>query len=140
LYSFELNQRLDRAIARLLSPTNPTRIFVEMGRASAENNLEGPHKVFIRPNEPQRFLAQAPYIYKFYYAAGRRTYEKVGPSAAVIRTYEAESVTAADCLTVVGWHQRALEICGAKGVVVTERQCRTEGHAHCEYLCEWTGP
>jgi hypothetical protein len=47
-YPLELNLRLDDAIAGALSPKERARAFVEMGRASAEENLQGPHHVFIR--------------------------------------------------------------------------------------------
>jgi uncharacterized protein (TIGR02265 family) len=137
LYPLELNLRLDQVIAATLSPKNPDQIFLEMGRASAETNLNGAQKVFVIPGEPQRFLAMAPRIYSFYYSVGYRTYEKLGPNAAVLRTFDAGTVTPGDCLTVVGWHQRALELCGAKDVTVTEPKCRNRGAALCEYRCEW---
>ena len=136
-YAFELNERLDRAIANTLSPKDPNRVFVEMGRASAETNLLGPQKTLVTPGDPHRFLAQAPYIYMLYYAKGRRTYEKLGPTRGVMKTFDAEVVSAQDCLTVVGWYERGLEICGAQGVRIEERHCRARGHAFCEYVCEW---
>jgi CDP-paratose 2-epimerase len=39
-------------------------------------------------------------------------------------TYEAETFSAADCLTVVGWYKQALELNGAKDVVVVEEETR----------------
>jgi predicted hydrocarbon binding protein len=68
---------------------------------------------------------------------GRRTYEKVGERGALLRTFDAGSVTVADCLTVVGWHERAIELCGGRDVKVTEAKCRARGAPHCEYRCEW---
>ena len=136
-YPMELNTRLDTAIADVLSPEDRTRAFMEMGRASADENLKGAQHVFVRPGDPQFLLSQAPQIYRFYYAVGSRTYEKTGPRAAILRTFGAENVTEADCLTIVGWHLRAIELSGGHNVRVTHPKCVAKGAPHCEYHCQW---
>ncbi|QRO00350.1 TIGR02265 family protein [Archangium violaceum] len=138
-YPLELNLRLDDAIAGALSPKERARAFVEMGRASAEENLQGPHHVFIRKGDPHFLLSHAPEIYRLYYAVGSRTYEKTGARSAVLRTVGAESVTEADCLTIIGWHQRAIEMSGGRDVRVDHPKCRARGNGYCEYLCSWLG-
>jgi uncharacterized protein (TIGR02265 family) len=136
-YPFELNLRLDAAIADVLSPEDRTRAFMEMGRASADENLKGAQHVFVRQGDPHFLLSQAPQIYRFYYATGSRTYEKTGPKSAVLRTFGAENVTETDCLTIIGWHQRAIELSGGRSVRVLHTKCVAKGAAHCEYLCQW---
>jgi uncharacterized protein (TIGR02265 family) len=136
-YSFDLNQRLDSAIARRFSPEDRARVFLDMGRASADANLGGAHRPFVKEGDPHFLLGNAERIYAAYYASGRRTYERTGPASGVLRTYEAESVTATDCLTVVGWYERAIELCGGNEVKVVETRCRAKGDPHCEYRCEW---
>jgi uncharacterized protein (TIGR02265 family) len=136
-YPFEINLRLDAAIADVLSPEDRARAFIDMGRASAEENLKGAQHVFVRPGEPQFLLSQAPQIYRFYYAIGSRTYEKLGPKSAILRTFGAENVTETDCLTIVGWHQRAIELSGGKSVRITHPKCVARGAAHCEYYFQW---
>jgi uncharacterized protein (TIGR02265 family) len=86
---------------------------------------------------PQAFLARAPMIYSFYYDTGRREHRAVGPKEAVLTTYDAETYSAADCLTVVGWHRKALEMCGATGVEVVEEECRARGGNVCRYRLRW---
>ena len=39
--------------------------------------------------------------------------------------------------TVVGWHRRALEMCGARSVRVVEDECRAKGGAVCRYKLSW---
>jgi len=136
-YPLELNLRLDAAIADVLSPEDRTRAFMEMGRASADENLKGAQHVFVRPGDPQFLLSQAPQIYRFYYATGSRTYEKTGPRSAILRTFGAENVTETDCLTIVGWHQRAIELSGGRAVRVLHPRCVAKGAPHCEYSCNW---
>ena len=136
-YPLELNLRLDSAIADVLSPRDRSKAFIEMGRASAEQNLNGPHHVFIRKGDPHFLLSHSPEIYRLYYAVGSRTYEKTGPKSAVLRTMSAESVTEADCLTIVGWYQRAIEMSGGRNVRIEHPKCRARANGHCEYLCTW---
>jgi len=138
-YPLELALRLDEAIVAEFAPGQGRQMFIDMGRASAETNLAGAERVFVRAGDPQHLLKYSPQIYGFYYQVGRRTYERTAPNAGVVRTFDAESVTAADCLTVMGWHQRALELCGAIEVKVDHPVCRAESGDHCAYHFSWTG-
>jgi uncharacterized protein (TIGR02265 family) len=137
-YPLELNLRLDDAIAAVLSPHDRSRVFLDMGRASADASLPGPQRPYVKAGDPHFLLRSSPQIYGAYYRVGRRTYERTGECSAVLRTFDAESVTATDCLTVVGWHERAIELSGGKDVRVVERKCRARGDPNCEYACEWT--
>jgi uncharacterized protein (TIGR02265 family) len=136
-YPLELNLRLDAAIADALPPSGRPKAFIDMGRASAEENLTGPHHVFIRKGDPHFLLSHSPEIYRLYYAVGSRAYEKTGARSAALRTLGAESVTEADCLTIIGWHQRAIEMSGGRDVSVEHKKCRARGNGFCEYLCAW---
>ena len=137
-YPFDTAARLEDAIALRLSPAAPEVIFLEFGRASADSNLLAHHAVFVKKDDPQHLLSCAPKIYALYYQSGRRTYEKTGPTSAILRTFDAEQYSSNDCLTVVGWHQRAIELSGGKNARVKETQCRAKGASHCEYACEWS--
>jgi hypothetical protein len=136
-YSFELNIRLDQAIAAVHSPNDRKQIFLEMGRASAETNLRKLHPSYIKAGHPKHLLDNTAIIYKSYYAAGHRTCEMPTDKSAILKTFDAKNVTAEDCLTVVGWYERAIQICGGKNVQVREVQCRVNGFPHCEYHCQW---
>lgn len=139
-YPLDLNLRLDDAIARVLSPHDRSRVFLDMGRASAQASLTGAQSPYVKAGDPHFLLRNAPHIYSAYYRVGRRTYERTGDCSAVLRTFDAESVTATDCLTVAGWHERAIEISGGRHVRVVESKCRARGDPNCEYVCEWTMP
>ena len=136
-YPLELNLRLDAAMAEVLSPSDRSRAIIDMGRASAEEHLLGPHHVFIRKGDPHFLLSHAPEIYRLYYAVGTRSYEKTGERRGVLRTVGAESVTTEDCLTIIGWYQRAIEMSGGSNARVDHVKCRARGHGHCEYHCSW---
>jgi uncharacterized protein (TIGR02265 family) len=133
---FDLGRRLDDAIVQVLGH-GKSQFFERLGAASAETNLSTVHKAFLAPGDPQAFLAKAPQIYKLYYDTGRREYVKMAPKEAVLTTRDAETFSAPDCLTVIGWHRKALEMCGATNVQIVEEECRARGGAVCRYRVSW---
>ncbi len=135
-YPFEMNERLDLAIRDELGQGD--RAFHALGVASALHNLTSASQLhYIRKRDPHGLLKQASAIYGAYYGSGQRTYERVGDTRAVLSTHGSRSFSAEDCLTVVGWHEKAIELCGGREVRVVERRCRARGDEVCEYVCEW---
>jgi uncharacterized protein (TIGR02265 family) len=135
-YPFELNEKLDQAVAAEMGMGD--NVFLLIGEKSAVQNLSGPHKAMLSAGDPHGLLKRTPQIYQMYYDVGRRAYDHAGEKKAILRTYEAQTFSRHDCLTVVGWHRKAIEMCGGTHVKVTETQCRAKGAEHCEYVCEWS--
>jgi hypothetical protein len=135
-YPFALGQRLDDAIVKALGGGR-REFFERLGEASAQQNLGTVHRDFLAPNDPHAFLERTPLIYSFYYDQGHREYERVGECEAVLTTHDAETFSAADCMTVVGWYRKALEMCGCAGVQVVEEECRARGNPVCRYRLSW---
>lgn len=135
-YPFEIGERLDAAIVQVLG-NGRSDVFERLGAASADANLGTVHKQFLTPGKPHVFLGKAPMIYGLYYETGRRTYEQTGEHSGVMTTYEAETFSVPDCLTVAGWYRRALELCGAQGVSIVEDECRAKGGEVCRYRIAW---
>lgn len=131
-----MNERLDAAIVDVLGGGDK-EIFEQIGRSSAKQNLTGPHKAFVARRDPQRLLAATDRIYGLYYDCGHRTYESTGPTSGVITTYEAETFSETDCLTVIGWYKEALDMSGATRVSMSEESCRPKGDSVCRYLLSW---
>lgn len=135
-YPFELNERIDTAIAAEMAMGD--NVFVLMGEKSAAHNLGSTHRAFISDRDPHGLLRRATHIYQAYYDTGRRTYERLDDKKAALRTHDSETFSKHDCLTVVGWHKKAIEMCGGKNVRVIETKCRARGADVCEYICEWS--
>ncbi len=135
-YSFETGKRLDRAVVNVLGK-GKIGFFEEIGAESARRSLTKEHKLFLTPGDPQAFMKKASTIYKFYYDTGYRTYQQTGPHSGVMTTFEAETFSAPDCLTVIGWYKEALKLCGAKRVQVVEEECRARGDSCCRYRLQW---
>jgi hypothetical protein len=136
-YSFALGKRLDDAIVKKLGGGR-AEFFERIGEASAAKNLEGVHKGFLAPGDPHAFLERTPLIYSFYYDQGHRDYERIGEREAVLTTHDAETFSAADCMTVVGWYRKALEMCGCVAADVVEEECRARGNSVCRYRLTWS--
>jgi hypothetical protein len=136
-YPFELGKRVDDAIVRVLG--NGDRDFFEkLGEASATQNLATFHKGFLTRGDAHAFLAKSPAIYQLYYETGRREYQKVGDAEGLLTTFDAETFSAPDCLTVIGWYRKALEMCGVPNVRIVEESCRATGGDACRYRFRWS--
>lgn len=135
-YSFELNEKIDQAVAAQMGMGE--KVFLLIGEKSASQNLGGPHKAMFSPGDPHGLLRRTPQIYQMYYDVGRRSYEHAGEKKAILRTYDAVMFSRQDCMTIIGWHRKAIEMCGGTEVRVTETRCRAKGAEHCEYVCEWS--
>jgi len=135
-YPFETGERLDQAIVDVLGGGDES-IFEEIGAKSAQRSLAKEHRSFLTPGDPQSFMKKANTIYNFYYNTGYREYKATGPNSGVMTTYEAETFSAVDCLTVIGWYKEALSLCGAKRVEAVEEECRAKGGSCCRYRFQW---
>jgi len=135
-YPFEIGDHIDKAIVNVLGKGD-TLVFEQLGAKSAQKSLTKEHRSFISAGDPQAFMKKAGTIYKFYYDTGRREYRATGPDSGVITTYDAETYSLPDCLTVIGWYKEALKMCGAKKVLMEEEECRASGGSCCRYKVEW---
>ena len=135
-YPFELGRALDDAIVRVLGGGRAD-FFERLGEASAEKNLSTVHSGYLTKGDGHGFLAKSPSMYSLYYEAGRREYQQIGPKEGMLTTYDAETFSAPDCLTVVGWYRKALEMCGVQRPRVVEEECRATGGKVCRYRVKW---
>ncbi|MEJ2628717.1 MAG: hypothetical protein P8078_09195 [bacterium] len=135
-YPFDIAERLDKAIVDVLGE-GKSNIFKEIDAKSARKNLSEAHQIFLKPNDPQTFMAQANTIYSFYYNKGYREYKPTGENSGIMTTYNAETFSVTDCLTVIGWYEEALKMCSAKEVKIMEEECRAKGADVCRYNISW---
>lgn len=136
-YPFELGKSLDDAIVRVLGG-GKTEFFERLGAASAEKNLSTIHTGYLTRGDAHGFLSKSPSFYSLYYRTGRREYTEAGPKEGVLTTFDAETFSAPDCLTVIGWYRKALEMCGVQGAKIKEEDCRARGGAVCRYRVKWS--
>jgi len=138
-YPTDLLQRLEMTAAAIVARGDQRALFMEMGRYTAQTNLgpTGVQRAYVRRDDPHFILSNVPRMYVTQHTDGNRQYEKVSERAAVIRSYETESVRVEDCLTTIGWMSSAIECSGGREVQVEETLCRAKGATHCEFHCRW---
>lgn len=138
-YPADLLLRLEMTIVAILSKGDRKELFLDMGRFSAETNLgpNGVQRPYLREGDPHYLLRNVPRMYAAQHSEGVRNYEQMGLKAAAIRTVSGDAPNVEDCLTTVGWLQRAVELSGGRIVTVEETRCRAKGADACEYVCRW---
>ncbi len=131
--------RLELTAAAILSKGDHRTLFRDMGRYTASTNLapDGAQRPFLREGDPHALLDSVPRVYASQHSSGHRTCERTGLTSAVIRHFDDEQADADECLTTLGWLERAVEIAGGRAVAVEESQCRRHGAAHCEFRVAW---
>lgn len=70
-------------------------------------------------------------------AGDRQLFERLGARSGRLTPFGADTFSAPDCLTVVGWHRQALAMLGVAEPVVVEEECRAKGGAVCRYRLSW---
>jgi uncharacterized protein (TIGR02265 family) len=136
-YPMDVKHHLEEAIAKELSDMRTQELFLDIGRTAAESNLFAAQRQFVKAGDPQFMLESVAGVYHTFYSAGRQTYQKTGDRSAVIRTLDLEGVSPLDCLAMLGWLTRAIELCGGRDVRGVETACRARGADHCEFRFQW---
>ncbi len=135
-YPFETNARLDASIAQELGRGDS--IYREMGAQSAIDAFRTTQKNLARSRDAHGLLRQTAQIHRLFKSTGAMTYEQVAPTRATLRTLDCDSFSRADCLTNLGWLEKALELVGVRAPRVIDLACRARGDKLCEYRCEWS--
>ncbi len=136
-FPLELNERLDEAIAHSVNPLDPPGVYRELGRASAQKNLQKFHAIFLRGQNPHAVLEGFPAVRTTYYSDGAASYDHTGDTSGVLRVEGATSHSRPDCESTAGYFERAIELVGAKDARVELARCRGRGDTLCEFRCGW---
>jgi len=136
-FPLELNERLDEAIAHAVNPLDLVGVYRELGRASAQKNLQKLHAIFLRGQDPHAVLAGFPAVRATYYSDGTASYDRTGETSGVLKVKAATSHSLPDCESTAGYFERAIELVGAKDARVELARCRGRGDALCEFHCTW---
>lgn len=136
-YPLELNGRLDEAVAQVLDPDDPLRIFRLLGKASAEKNLQSFHRIFLRGQGPHDILKSFPSVRRTYYSDGSATYTMENEKSGTLCVTGASSHTRSDCVSTAAYFERAIELMGGRSARAELKRCRDFGDASCEFHCQW---
>jgi predicted hydrocarbon binding protein len=105
----------------------------EIGRYSAEWQLNAFHMLVLRFKTPKWLLNKAAQMWSRYHESGEWEVDEPEPQTIVGRLYGFEVADACFCTRETGWFERAVELTGGKNVQITEPRCRSRGDSHCEW-------
>ncbi len=103
----------------------------ELGRMSAENDLRGIYRAFLRIGPTKFIMKRFSHMWNGYFDTGNLVVEPMGENKDHVRLSAFPEIKKIHCKTVEGWIERFRELGGAKGVRVREIQCTTEGAPLC---------
>jgi hypothetical protein len=105
----------------------------EIGRFSADWQLNSFHKLFLRFKSPAWLFDKGARLFNQYYNAGRFAVAPPEPGrmSGQLHDFIADE---AFCARELGWIERAVELTGGKGVTLSEPRCRIKGDPYCEYV------
>ena len=90
----------------------------EQGRYTAETNLHGVYRVFVRVASPQFLIRNTAALWNSYYFGSQAKIVESDKSRAVLVLSEIEPVSIDYDHSVAGWIERALEICGCNQIKI----------------------
>lgn len=133
---FRLLVELDRAIAAVAGG-KPEDVYLELGRHSADLNLQGVYKAFIG-SEPHRFFEKMTILHHQFQSFGRSSYDKLGERAGRIRIEGYTAYSPSFCAAGRGYYEQALRLMHVPGpIVVAEVSCHCLGGEACVFDLTW---
>jgi len=127
---------IDRAIATAVGRP-PNAVFHELGRHSAQLNLNGVYKSYASEDAHAFFEKQA-LLHSRFCNFGKPAYEQTGPRSGRITIGESAEYSPVFCQSAQGYYEAALEVMKVPGPVhVSETACVCSGHAACVFEMSW---
>jgi len=131
-YPLALYARLLRAIDAVCGGGRDMQVLYELGRFSAEHDLTTIHRMFLRFANPAYIIEKTGELWRRFHDTG--TWEvtrEPGGVTAVLTGWG--YVDEALCVQLTGYTTRALELAGAKNVVMDHARCRARGDKECRF-------
>ena len=127
---------VDRAIAELVGGSL-LEVCRSMGRHSAEVNLGGVYKIFVK-DEPHRFFRRMTVLHERFQSFGSPVYEELGDRAGRLRLEGCEEYSPVYCASALGYYETALRMMKVPGpIAVAETSCQCAGDPVCQYELSW---
>jgi len=131
-YPLEPVIRFHRVVDRRMG-RGDLSLVEEIGRFSAEWQLNAFHKLILRFKNPQWMVSKAGSMWGRYHETGEWEVETPEEGMVVGRLRNFAVADECFCTRERGWFARAVELTGGRNVKVWEPKCRAKGAAYCEY-------
>lgn len=113
------------------------KAYLEVGRHSADHGLKGIYKLFVKIGSPQFILTKAGSILPTYYKPSIMRGEEADKNT--YRIYINQFNQYSDVIEhrILGWMERALEICGCKDINISVPKSLAKRDQFTQYDIEW---
>lgn len=108
-----------------------------LGRYNAEESLRGIYKVFVLMATPKFMIDRASKIMTTFYNPSQMEVVASRPKGVTLQIIRLDDANPVIEYRIGGWIERALEICGCKGLVVKITKAISSGDAQTEYTIDW---
>ncbi|MCK4526717.1 hypothetical protein KAW18_05045 [candidate division WOR-3 bacterium] len=108
----------------------------EEGRFSADNDLKGIYRIFIKVGSPNFIIKRAARIFQNYFQSGEFKVVESSPQRAVAHMVVPDLHELHE-VNVAGYMERALELSGCSGVTVRITRSLFSGDSVTEFMAEW---
>jgi len=136
-YPFAMLMRLDKAIAGVLAPGDPT-IYERLGAASSRHRTEwlGEHARLVNVHG---FLSRVADEHRRFHTFGHAAYHRTGFTEGELLYSEYPEVDEVWCRASRGYFRGAIEFLTGGPVTVEESQCQCRGDGACVFRMRWSG-
>jgi predicted hydrocarbon binding protein len=135
-YPLEPVIEFHRALDRLYGAGDLALVY-EVGKYSAEWQLNAFHKFVLQFASPHWMVSKAGQLWNRYHKTGTWEVEQPADQRVVGRLRGFDVSDPCFCMRERGWFTRAVELTGGRDVHVEEPRCTSRGDAFCEYVGTW---
>jgi hypothetical protein len=113
------------------------KAYVDVGKHSADHGLKGIYKLFVKIGSPQFILSKAGSILPTYYKPSIMRGEEADKNTYRVFVNQFDQYSDVIEHRISGWIERALEICGCKGIRVNIIKSLAKKDPCTQYDIEW---
>lgn len=135
-YPFDFYISINALIVKHLGKGN-SDIILDVGRFSADHALTGIYKFFYKIGSPDFVLKRAAQVLSQYFTDTKITINTTGEKQVQVFFENTADFHHSQCMSLIGWTQRNIELSGGKNVTFEIVQCHEKGAAACEVLVKW---
>jgi hypothetical protein len=111
---------------------------MQLGRVSAQKDLQGVYRALLVRGNPEATLTGFPRIWSLYHDTGTVTVEHFGEREARVVLRDHGLPSRALCLVTLGWIAEAVTLAGGATPQTSEDACRCQGGSFCVYRVAWS--
>ncbi|OGU54049.1 MAG: hypothetical protein A2V66_08150 [Ignavibacteria bacterium RBG_13_36_8] len=108
-----------------------------LGRFSADHSLKGILKWLIQIRSPESLLEKASDVMETYYRPSELVITESEKNSTVLRIIEFPDLDEILYIRMIGWIERALEICGCKKIKINMTASLADGDDFTEFQITW---